>query len=101
MRIPYISNVTQSSGLLSLAAASVMVGAPAELGNKNSLAFASDIGSLVVTGRFRDLGITLQRWKPCALEPVLCNERSLCTTTREKPGHKEDLARPKINKYVK
>ena len=58
-RIPYISNVTQSSGLLSLAAASVMVGAPAELGNKNSLAFASDIGSLVVIGRFRDLGITL------------------------------------------
>ncbi|KAI4547848.1 hypothetical protein MG293_000178 [Ovis ammon polii] len=29
-----------------------------ELGNKNSLAFASDIGSLVVTGRFCDLGIT-------------------------------------------
>ena len=29
-----------------------------ELGNKNSLAFASDIGSLVVTGRFHNLGIT-------------------------------------------
>ena len=29
-----------------------------ELGNKNSLAFVLDIGSLVVIGRFRDLGIT-------------------------------------------
>ena len=29
-----------------------------ELGDRNSLAFASDIGSLVVIGRFRDLGIT-------------------------------------------
>ena len=29
-----------------------------ELGNKNSLAFALDIGSLVVIGRFRNLGIT-------------------------------------------
>ena len=28
------------------------------LGNKNSLAFASGIGSLVVIGRFHDLGIT-------------------------------------------
>ena len=33
-----------------------------ELGNKNSLAFASDIGSLVVIGRFRDLGITDLGW---------------------------------------
>ena len=30
LRIPYISNVTQSSGLLSLAAALVTVGAPAQ-----------------------------------------------------------------------
>ena len=29
-----------------------------ELGNRNSLAFASDIGSLVVIGRFCDLSIT-------------------------------------------
>ena len=29
-----------------------------ELGNKNSLAFTSDISSLVVIGRFHDLGIT-------------------------------------------
>ena len=29
-----------------------------ELGNKNSLVFASDTGSLVVIGRFRDFGIT-------------------------------------------
>ncbi|KAI4548443.1 hypothetical protein MG293_000773 [Ovis ammon polii] len=40
------------------AAASVSVGAPARAWYKNSLAFASDIGSLVVIGRFRDLGIT-------------------------------------------
>ena len=58
VRIPYISNVTQSSGLLPIAAASVSVGAPARAWCKNSLAFASDIGSLVVIGRFRDLGIT-------------------------------------------
>ena len=60
-RIPYISNVTQSSGLLPIAAASVSVGAQLELGNKNSLAFASDIGSLVVIGRSRDLGTTETR----------------------------------------
>ena len=58
VRIPYINNETQSSGLLPIAAASVSVGAPARAWCKNSLAFASDIGSLVVIGRFRDLGIT-------------------------------------------
>ena len=57
-RIPYISNVTQSSGLLPIAAASVWWEPQLELGNKNSLAFASDIGSLVVIGRFHDSGIT-------------------------------------------
>ena len=41
-RIPYISNVTQSSGLLPIAAASVWWEPQLELGNKNSLAFASD-----------------------------------------------------------
>ena len=51
----YISNVIQNARLLPIAPASVTVGAPAQLGNKNSLAFASDIGSLVVIGRFRDL----------------------------------------------
>ena len=35
-----------------------------ELGKKNSLAFASDIGSLVVIGRFRDLGITFATHGP-------------------------------------
>ena len=54
----YISNVIQNPGLLLIATASVSVGAPARAGNKNSLAFASDIGSLVVIGRFCDLGVT-------------------------------------------
>ena len=58
-RIPYISNVTQNSVLLPIAAALVSVGAQRKLGNKNSLAFASDIGSLVVIGRFHNLGITV------------------------------------------
>ena len=47
-----------------------------ELGNKNSLAFASDIGSLVVIGRFRDSGITyigtlsrLMIWQLSAISP--------------------------------
>ena len=35
-----------------------------ELGNKNSLAFASDISSLVVIGRFRDLTITIKLKNP-------------------------------------
>ena len=43
-----------------------------ELGNKNSLAFASDIGSLVVIGRFRDLSITkedgMSHFVRCILE---------------------------------
>ena len=56
--IPYISNVTQSSGLLPIAAASYRWEPQLEFGNKNSLAFASDIGSLVVIERFHDLGIT-------------------------------------------
>ena len=56
--IPYISNVTQSLGLLPIAAAWYWWEPQRELGNKNSLAFALDIGSLVVIGRFRDLGIT-------------------------------------------
>ena len=58
-RIPYISNVTQNSVLLPIAAALVSVGAQRKLGTKNSLAFASDIGSLVVIGRFRNLGTTM------------------------------------------
>ena len=59
MNTPYISNVTQNPGLLPIAAMSVKRWKPQlELVNKNSLAFASDIGSLVVIGRFRDLGIT-------------------------------------------
>ena len=57
-RIPYISNVTQNSVLLPIAAALVSVGAQRKLGNKNSLAFALDISSLAATGGFRDLGTT-------------------------------------------
>ena len=57
---PYISNVIQNPGLLPIATASVTVGPQLKLGNKNSLAFALDIGSLMVTGRFRDFGITHQ-----------------------------------------
>ena len=60
MNTPYISNVTPNPGLLPIATASVTVGPQLKLGNKNSLAFALDIGSLMVTGRFRDFGITHQ-----------------------------------------
>ena len=65
MYTPYISNVIQNPGLLLIATASVSVGAPARAGNKNSLAFASDIGSLVVIGRFCNLGITAPVWVLC------------------------------------
>ena len=54
-----MSNVIQNPGLLPIDAASYQWEPQLELGNKNSLAFASDIGSLVVIGRFHDLGITV------------------------------------------
>ena len=57
--IPYISNVTQSSGLLSLACCICNGGSPSSSLVIKTLAFASDIGSLVVIGRFRELGIML------------------------------------------
>ena len=61
MNTPYISNVTKNPGLLPIAAASVNGGSPtSSLVIKTLLLFASDIGSLVVTGRFDDLGITIQ-----------------------------------------
>ena len=60
MYTPYISYVIQNPGLLPIDAASYQWEPQLELGNKNSLAFASDIGSLVVIGRFRDLGITVE-----------------------------------------
>ena len=53
-----MSNVIQNPGLLPIDAASYQWEPQLELGNKNSLAFASDIGSLVVIGRFHNLGIT-------------------------------------------
>ena len=60
MNTSYISNVIQNPGLLPIAAVSVKWDPQLKLGSKNSLAFASDIGSLVVIGRFRDLGITVE-----------------------------------------
>ena len=75
--IHYVSNVTQSSGLLPIAAASYRWEPQLELGNKNSLAFASDIGSLVVTGRFHNLGITKEMTTHSFLPGISHGQRSL------------------------
>ena len=60
-----------------------------ELGNKNSLAFASDISSPVVIGRFCDLGITISRempgWMKYKLESRLPGEISIASDMQRTP----------------